>query len=202
MENISQHSALDTILKYLIDNKSDRPIHSSTIWKDVFPDQEEEVIYFLLQHIMGTADKIVVTHARSEDIHNFDVFFEANAITERFLYDQGGFVRQAEKAHLAQIEQNRIDALNLKKLEAEVDIIEFQKGLGKKLTIWGFVIAVLSVLASVLTTFVSSQTPQDFSPRIDTLTHRIDALTDSVQSINLRLRTIELLKDQDTLKHN
>lgn len=202
MENISQHTALDTILKYLIDNKTERPIHSSTIWKDIFPDQEEEVVYFLLKYIIGTADKIVVTHVRSEDIHNFDVFFEANAITKRFLHDQGGFVKQAEKEHLAQIEQNKIDALNFKKLEAEVDIIEFQKGLGKKITIWGFVITVISVLASVGTTLVQSKNDVNLSPRIDSLNHRIDKLNDSLQSVNSHLQTLELLKSQDTLKNN
>ena len=202
MENISQHKALDNILKYLIDNKSDRAIHSSTIWKDVFPNEEEEVAYFLLKHIMGTPDEIVVSHPRSVDIHNFDVFFEANAITERFLFNQGGFVRQAEKAHLAQIEQNRIDALNLKKLESEVDIIEFQKGLGKKFIIWTFVVGVLSFGVSSLTTLFQSRHDTNLAPRIDSLTHRIDDLNDSLQSINSRLRTIEQLQYQDTLKHN
>ena len=82
---IQQHEAMDTILRFLIDNKSDTAIHSENIWKKVFPDQKEEVVYFLLKQIMATGDSLVVTHIRSEDIDTFEVFFEANAITERFL---------------------------------------------------------------------------------------------------------------------
>ncbi len=73
MTEILEHEAMDEILKYLIENKSDRPIHSQTIWKEVYPDQDEEVVYFLLRKIMNTSDEIVITHIRSDEQHNFDV---------------------------------------------------------------------------------------------------------------------------------
>ncbi len=97
--DIKQHEALDIILRYLLDNKKeDTPIHSSEIWQKVFPETEEEVVYFLLKEIIGTQDKIVVAHIRSDDVESFDVLFEANAITKRFLENQGGFTKQHIKS--------------------------------------------------------------------------------------------------------
>ena len=188
---IQQHEAMDTILRFLIDNKSDQAIHSENIWKKVFPDQKEEVVYFLLKQIMATGDSLVVTHIRSEDIDNFEVFFEANAITERFLNNQGGFTGQFEREQAVIKEQERIDALNKQTLESEVDIINFQKGLGKKLTIWGFVIAVVSVLASILTTIISNN-------QTSTETIRIDSLEKQVKAIQTSINSFENKKQLDT----
>ena len=74
---MKQHEAMDIILKYLIDNKSDRPIFSHKIWQDLFPELDKEEVYFLLQKIINTTDEIVVSHIRSADLNNFEVFFES-----------------------------------------------------------------------------------------------------------------------------
>jgi hypothetical protein len=202
IKNIPEHEAMDTILRYLIDNKSENPIHSHTIWKQVFPELEEDVVYFLLKKILSTDDEIVVSHIRSSEMYNFEVFFESNAITKRFLEVQGGFSRKylLEQSYI--IEQARLDKLQTEKLEAEVDIINFQKGLGKKLTIWGFVIAALSVLASVGTTLFQNRHDDIFLPRIDTLNHRVDSLTDNLQKTKQQLQNLKLQLSKDTLKSN
>lgn len=200
MKEISQHAAMDEILKFLIDKKSDKPIHSRTIWKELYPDQDEEVVYFLLRKIMNTADDIVVKHVRSAEPHNFEVFFESNAITKRFLEEQGGFTQQFENEQKKIVEQERLERLNNEKLESEVDIIRFQRGLGKKLTIWGFGLTAVSILVSFLTTLVQNQPDQDYDLQIERLTQtvvktsqKVDVLTDS---LNLLKTDLNLLKEQ------
>lgn len=200
MTEISQHEAMDEILKYLIKNKSDRPIHSKTIWKEVYPDQDEEVVYFLLRKIMNTADDIVITHIRSAEPHNFEVLFESNAITKRFLEQQGGFTQQFKNKQKEIAEQKRLERLQNEKLESEVDIIRFQKGLGRKLTIWAVVLTAVSILVSFLTTLVQNQPYQDFDSKIDSLTQtvvktsqKVDVLTDS---LNMLKTDLSLLKEQ------
>jgi len=200
MTEISEHEAKDEILKYLIENKSDRPIHSETIWKEVYPDQDEEVVYFLLRKIMNTVDDIVITHIRSDEPHNFEVFFEANALTKRFLEQQGGFTQQFKNEQKEIVEQKRLERLQNEKLESEVDIIRFQKGLGRKLTIWAVVLTAVSILVSFLTTLVQNRPYQDVDSKIETLTQeaektslKIDVLTDSLNMIKTDLN---LLKEQ------
>ncbi len=207
MKGTSEHKAKDKILKYLIENKSDNPIHSHTIWQEVYPDQDEEVVYLLLRRIMNTADDIVITQKRSEEPHNFEVFFEANATTKRFLEDQGGFSRQFENEQKEIAEQKRLEHLQNEKLESEVDIIRFQKGLGRELTIWAVVLTAVSILVSFLTSLVQNRPYQDVDSKIETLIQKseetflkIDVLTDS---LNLLKTDLKLLKEQyktDTIK--
>ena len=45
VREVPEYEAMDNILKYLIDNKSNLPIHSQTIWKELYPDQDEEVVW-------------------------------------------------------------------------------------------------------------------------------------------------------------
>jgi hypothetical protein len=206
MKELSEHEAKDEILKYLIENKSDRPIHSQTIWKEVYPDQDEEVVYFLLRKIMYSADDIVITHIRSEDAHNFEVFFESNAITKRFLEQQGGFTQQFKNEQKEIAEQKRLEQLHNEKLESEVDIIRFQKGLGRKLTIWAVVLTAVSILVSFLTTLVQNQPYQDVDSKIESLTQevkatflKIDVLTDSLNMIKTDLNLLKEQYKTDTL---
>jgi len=206
MTEISEHEAMDEILKYLIKNKSDRPIHSETIWKEVYPDQDEEVVYVLLRKIMNTADDIVITHIRSNEPHNFEVFFESNAITKRFLEQQGGFTKQFENEQKEITEQNRLERLQNEKLESEVDIIRFQKGLGRKLTIWAVVLTAVSILVSFLTTLVQNQPYQDYDSKIDSLTQtvvktsqKVYVLTDSLNTLKTDLRLLKEKYKTDTI---
>ena len=200
MTEISEHEAKDEILKYLIKNKSDRPIHSQTIWKEVYPDQDKEVVYFWLRKIMKTAGDIVITRIRSDEPHNFEVFFESNALTKQFYEQQGGFTQQFENEQKEIVKQKRLELLQNEKLESEVDVIRFQKGLGRKLTIWAVVLTALSILVSFLTTSVQNQPYQDFDSKIDSLTQtvvktsqKVDVLTDS---LNILKTDLNLLKEQ------
>jgi predicted RNA-binding protein YlqC (UPF0109 family) len=201
-KEIPQHEAMDTILRYLIDNKSDRPIHSHTIWKEVYPDQEEEIVYFLLRKIMTTADDIVITHIRSIETHNFEVFFEANAITKRYLEEQGGFTKQYLREQADKIEQIRIDTLQTEKLESEVDIIRFQRGLGKRLTIWGVILTAISILVSFLTSLYQTQPTRNLENEVSLLKKKLDSVTYSLQQTTLQLQNIELQLSKDTLSSN
>jgi hypothetical protein len=199
-EEIQEYEVLDTVLKYLIDNRTDNPIHCEKIWKDVYPEIKKGFLYFTLKKLIG--NDIVTTVVREIDIEDFSVFFGANDITDFFLSNKGGFTAMHKRDQADKIEQNRLDKLQTEKLEAEVDIIKFQKGLGKKLTIWGFVIAALSVLASVGTTLVQTRHDDNFDPRIDSLTHRVDSLTDSFQKTRQQLQSLELQLSKDTLTSN
>jgi hypothetical protein len=149
---------------------------------------------------MNTADDIVIKHIRNDEPHNFEVFFESNALTKRFLEQQGGFIQQFENEQKEIAEQKRLELLQNEKLESEVDIIRFQKGLGRKLTIWAVVLTALSILVSFLTTLVQNQPYQDFNSKIDSLTQtvvktsqKVDVLTDSLNMIKTDLN---LLKEQ------
>ena len=84
--------------------------------------------------------------------------------------------------------------------ESEVDIIRFQKGLGRKLTIWAVVLTAVSILASFLTTLVQNRPYQGVDSKIESLTQgvkatslKIDVLTDS---LNMLKTDLNLLKEQ------
>ncbi|MQP23602.1 hypothetical protein GFJ94_00810 [Flavobacterium sp. LMO8] len=100
-------------------------------------------------------------------------FFEANGLTKKYLFDKGGFTKLYEDRQREKIEQDRIELLNKQKLETEIDIIKFQKGLGKKLTIWGFIVAVISVLTSVLFSVNTNNSNQLENSKIDSLNIKI-----------------------------
>jgi len=195
MEKISEQKAMDAILEYLIKNIG-KPILSYYICTDVFPDDKKEIVYsYILKIIKENNDNKVIIHKDSLDtrLDSFYVYLEATKLTENFINEQGGFTELYKKRDIDKTEQLRIQELNTKKLESEVDLIDFQKGLGRKLTIWGFVIAILSVLASIGTTFFQNHSTSNNSPKIEALTSRIDSLTDSVQSVKLRLQKVEQL---------
>src|SRR5690606_20039161 len=114
----------------------------------------------------------------------------------------GGFTAQAENDRIEKEEELRLKKLNTLKLESELDIIKFQKGLGKKLTIWGFAFAVLSVLASIVTTLIQNRPDEVSNQQIESLTYRVDSLNESLKSTNLRLQKVEEKIFQDTTKSN
>ena len=195
MNNLEEHEAMDIILKYLIDNKSDKPIHSRTIWKNLFPGIDEIMVYFLLERIMRSADSIVTTVIRDQNLASFDVFFNATALTEIYLNKQGGFTRQFEIEQLKEQEEIRLVGLNNVKLEAEIDIIKFQKGLNKRLTIWGLVVAIVSILTSILIAVNSSQPPAADTSQLDSLSVRL-------KNIEIRLQILEQKKLTDISRKN
>jgi hypothetical protein len=182
-KQITEEEYLDRILKYLVDNRSDLPIDADQIWKNVFPNQNQQIAYILIKKLLHKSD-IVISHIRDENLNNFEVFIEATDFAEVFL-KQGGFQGELAKQQKAKTEKDRIDDLNNRKLQAEIDVIEFQKGLGKKLTVWGFVIGVVSVLASVITTMI--QNNGDSTETIDSIVVKTDSLLKRVTEIERTL---------------
>jgi len=184
-KQITEQEALDRILQYLVDNRSDSPIRAYKIWKDVFPDQMQQLAFHLIKKLLYKTD-IVIAYITDEDLNNFDVSIEATDITEMFL-KQGGFQEKLAKEKADNVERDRIEELNKRKLQAEVDVIEFQKGLGKKLTVLGLVIAVVSVLASVLATVIQNKGDKN-NETIDSLKLKTDSLTKRIKEIEMTLR--------------
>lgn len=181
VKQITEQEALDRILKYLVDNKTDLPIGAYKIWKDVFPDQKQQLVFFLVKKLLNKSE-IVTSHVRNDNLSNFEVFIEATDITEVFL-EQGGFQGQLAREQAEKVERERIEGLNKRKLEAEVDVIEFQKGLGKRLSIWGFIVAAISVCASILTTVIQNKGDND--------QRKIDSLIIETDSLAIRILKIE-----------
>lgn len=183
-KQITEQEALDRILKYLVDNRTDLPIGAYKICKDVFPEQKEQLVFYLIKKLLYKSD-IVISHIRNEDLNNFEVFIEATDLTETFL-KQGGFQAQLNKEKADKTESDRLEALNKRKLEAEVDVIEFQKGLGKRLTIWGFIVTTIAVIASWLMTTIQDKR-SDNKESIDSLIIKTDSLTKRILKIEKRL---------------
>lgn len=183
-KQITEQEALDRILKYLVDNRTDLPIGAYKICKDVFPEQKEQLVFYLIKKLLYKSD-IVISHIRNEDLNNFEVFIEATDLTETFL-KQGGFQAQLNKEKADKAESDRLEALNKRKLEAEVDVIEFQKGLGKRLTIWGFIVTTVAVIASWLMTTIQDKR-SDNKESIDSLIIKTDSLTKRILKIEKRL---------------
>ena len=112
---IPEHQVMDEILKYLIDDKTNQLVHCRTLWKKLYPEQEKELIYILLKKIISTNDPIVVSRIINDDIHHFDVEFQATAITKIYLA-QGGFSKRFEKTQMEEAEFSRVENLNKQKI--------------------------------------------------------------------------------------
>ncbi len=206
-EIIQEHEALDNILKYLIDNRSDNPIHCKQIWTDLFPEIEQHIIYYLLKKLIG--NDIVSTVIKDIDIEDFSVFFGANDLTKYFLIDKGGFTALSLKDQSDKIEQDRIVKLQTEKLEAEVDIIKFEKGLGRRFLKWTFIVTILSFLVSLLTVLYRDQDNSIYNSKVDSLiqvvstsNYRVDSLTYDLKQTKQQLQNLELQLSKDTQTSN
>jgi hypothetical protein len=107
---------------------------------------------------------------------------------------QGGFKNLYESKVEIQLKEAERQRLNDEKLKAEVDIVKFQRGLGKKFTIWAFVVSVIAVISSVLTTLVTSNNDKDMSPKVDTA-----FLNDRLQKLDLHIQKLEQQIRKDTI---
>jgi hypothetical protein len=144
MRVIEQHEAMDMILEYLVDNQNpDRPIHSSKIHHGLFPSSSIEETSLLLSRIMDTVDPVVVSRARNTEIADFDVFFQANAITERFL-QQGGFTAIFEEQ---QKEMKVEEYYKLKSRNAIEDSIKMNR--------WNKIFLVINGLVALATLLIA-----------------------------------------------
>lgn len=199
MDIITEYEAKDKILTFLVDKREEGlPISSHRIWKEVYPDQKEQIVYAVLKTLLYK--DVVTSHIRSDEIRNFEVFFEANDLTEMFLR-QGGFSKEFEELQKVKDEQALVDELNKRLLVAEVAIKEFEKKRGKGFVIWGFVVAVLTFLSSVLFDALDIRDKLFPSPKTDYLQH-VDSLEIRIESLDERLRGLEQSKSQDTTKSN
>lgn len=199
MDIITEHEAKDKILKYLVDKRRNgNLITSYDIWKDVYPEQKEQIVYSVLKTLLYK--DVVTSHVTNDSLSNFVVFFEANDLTEMFL-SQGGFSKESEELQKVKDEQAHVDQLNKRLLIAEVAIKEFEKKRGKGFVIWGFVIAILTFLSTVLFDALDVQDKLFPSRKTEYFQH-VDSLEIIIDSIDERLRVIEQTKSQDTTKSN
>ncbi|UXE67222.1 MAG: hypothetical protein KA713_01055 [Chryseotalea sp. WA131a] len=200
MDIITEHEAKDKILKFLVDNREKGvPISSYRIWEQVYPDQKQQILYAVLKTLLYK--DIVTSHIRSDEIRNFEVFFEATDLTEMFL-NQGGFTKEFEEQQKERNEQVHIDQLNKRVLLAEVKIKEFEKSTGRKLIIWSFVLAVLSFLISVASILNGLRESASPSPSPKSFALPGDSLKQRIELFEKRLRTLEQSKNQDTTSTN
>lgn len=188
MKQVSEHEALDRILKYLVDNRSDTPINVYRIHKEIFPEQKQQVIFYLIKKELLVQRDFLTTVVKNDSLEGFDVYIGANDLTELFL-KQGGFTKEFEKEQNDRGEKERLERLQNEKLEAEVDIVKFQKGLGKRLKISAFIITVISVFASILTTFIQNRSNNN-QESIDSLVIKSDTLTNRLLNIEKKLKEL------------
>ena len=188
MANLNREQAihLDIILQSLIDKNIDvRSVQeiNNILIKDKSYEYCLSLFYILSEHYPKLLYPI-------SDIGP-DVFWATEYVTA-FLHD-GGFTKLYDTAATIQEAEYNRQKLNDEKLSAEVDIVKFQKGLGKKLLIWGFIISIISIVASVLTTVVTSRNDkQNFS--IDTV-----SLKRQLQTLDLRIQKLEQQIHKDTI---
>jgi hypothetical protein len=89
--------------------------------------------------------------------------------------------------------QPRIEALNKRKLEAEVDIIAFQRGLGKKLTVWGFLVT----LAALIISTAISLAPLGHSSKNDSI--RLDSLETEVGWLKMTIQKLDSTRENKVM---
>lgn len=195
MKEIIEHEAMDTILKYLIDNKTDKPIYSFTIWKELFPDVDKEIIYFLLNKIIDTVDEIVITHIRSNVIRNYEVFFEANGLTKIFLYNQGGFTALYEKKEKEQKEILRLETVKNRKLESDAKLSEWQV----KTFWWIFIFGLFGLIFGVYNFIDNLKTAKEKELQEQT-NQRMESELSKLHTLVLDHETVDSLHNSKT--HN
>jgi hypothetical protein len=188
--NQQQATDLDLILQTSIDNEGE--VYSvEEIHRLLFNDKDHEYclnLFYILNNYYPTL--LWPTDGPTPE------YFWANEYAKAFIHS-GGFIKIYNDEHKRVTEKEKIEALSLEKLSAEVEIVRFQRGLGKKLTIWGFAIATISVLASILTTIISNEGKIDnnLNPYpLDTI-----SLKTQLQNIETRLQKLESKSYKDTV---
>lgn len=121
-----------------------------------------------------------------------DLIMLVEDYAKAFIHD-GGFTKLYNEAASRQELEDARQKLNDEKLSAEVDIVKFQKGLGKKLTIWGVAISAIAIIVSILTTVVTDSKKDNQTLPFDTL-----YLKTQLQNIETRIKTLESKQVKDT----
>lgn len=182
--NKEQATHLDLILDFL--NKNDDS-NVDDINEKLLPDKSRDYCLSLFYILANYYPRLLYPKDNlSEDI------FWATEYVPAFLHD-GGFTKIYDTQFAEYEAEQKRQALADQKTQAELDIIEFQRGLGKKLLIWGFIVSVISIIASVLTTVATNHNDKQNS-QVDTV-----ALKNELQSIEQRLQKLEYKKSTDTL---
>lgn len=181
--NREQSVELDKIILLSIENEG-QPYSVEDIQEELFKDRDYSYCLNLF-YILNNHNPSLLYPINGPEPELFWV----NDYAKAFIHN-GGFKTLYDNEFKRKSEQDVIDALKLEKLTAEVDIVHFQKGLGKKLTIWGFVIAIISVTASILTTIISNTNllkDKQTQTQIDTT-----AIKTQIQGIEKRLQQLEI----------
>ena len=187
--NLQEANDLDLILQTSIDTP-DIVYSVEEVQKLLFSDKDYNYCLNLYYILSNSYPGLLLPESGTKP-----EYFWANDYAKAFLH-QGGFTRKYNDEFDRVTKQEIIDSLSLDKLAAEVDIFRFQKGLGKRLTIWGFAIATISVIASILTTIISSNKTPDNDlkkPIFDTVSLKMQ-----LQNFETRLQKLELQRGKDT----
>ena len=180
-KGMEEHEAMDKIMKYINDDYTDKYIHSSRIWKELFHSEDEDIVYRILNKMMNLPDPVFEFHVRNGALHAYDVIYKKNGLTQRSI-DQGGFTAFYEKKVAAQKEADRIGALEKKKLENEVTGFETQK----RLSILGLVIAVLAFGYTIYSDF-QNLSKSDF----DAMQNKTASLEQRIKLLEQKLQTMK-----------
>ena len=188
MTSISREQAihLDKILQALLENEIDFQ-NVNKINENLIKDKSYEYCLSLFYILSEHYPRLLYPIDLSPDI------FWATDYVAAFLHD-GGFTNLYDSEAAKQEAENERQKLNDEKLAAEVDIVKFQKGLGKKFTIWAFIVSIISIVASVLTTVLTTQQEDNKPLPIDT-----NSLKHQLQILDLRVRKLEQQIHKDTI---
>ena len=120
-------------------------------------------------------------------------FFSPTHFVSAFLHD-GGFTKYFDTEFAKQQIELEREKLNDEKLTAELDIVKFQRGLGKKFIIWTFVVSVIAIIVSILTTAATGHKNDNQTLPFDTL-----SLKNELQNIDSRIKMLENKQLKDTM---
>ncbi len=181
-----QSKDLDTLLNVL-NEKTFEVRNINEIHKNVFPNKSYEYCSSLFYILDNWHPRLIKSESSSNGI-----FFWGQEYINSFLYN-GGFTKYFDVEFEKQEAEKVRQKLNDEKLAAEVDIVKFQKGLGKRFTIWAFIVSVIAVLVSILTNAVTDNNNHIQPSPFDTL-----SLKTQLNNIETRLKNLESKQSKDT----
>ncbi len=164
---------------------------SSSLFSKLF-NVNEDLAQFAINEICNIGHDIGILTAQKFNSGDFVVVSVDKTKCLTF-QDQGGF-KDLFKSHLETKNADVVrQILSDKKMTTEIEVLEFQKGLGKKLLIWGLVVSIISIFSSIVTSvFITNKDKQ--SQPIDTV-----VLKAQMQKIEQRLQALEYRKPLDTI---
>ena len=182
-----QSRELDLLLQTILDKKVN--VRSlDEIHQNVFPDKTFEYCSSLF-HIADNFHQQLLDSIKT----SIGYIFTPTHYVVAFLHD-GGFTKYFDTEFAKQEAEIARQKLNDEKLSGEVDIVKFQRGLGKRFTIWAFIVSIIAVIVSILTTVVTEHKKENQPLIFDTL-----SLKKQLHNIETRIEKLENKQLKDTL---